>query len=44
MPLAECYDIIIKGRGEDFDPDIVDAFMGDKNEIEEIYYSGQLEG
>ena len=37
MPLEECYDIITKGRGEDFDPDIVDAFMMDKDKVEEIY-------
>lgn len=43
MPLAECYSIISKGRGEDFDPDIVDAFMTDKNEVEAIYYNGQLD-
>ncbi|MGN0608720.1 MAG: HD-GYP domain-containing protein [Oscillospiraceae bacterium] len=39
MPLEECYSIIMKGRGEDFDPDIVDAFMKNKDKIEEIYYS-----
>ena len=38
MPLEECYDIIRKGRSDDFDPDIVDAFMMDKEQIEEIYY------
>lgn len=38
MPLEECYDIIRKGRSSDFDPDIVDAFMMDKEQIEEIYY------
>lgn len=37
MPLWECYNIITKGRGEDFDPDIVDAFMMDKDKVEEIY-------
>lgn len=37
MPLEECYDIIMKGRGVDFDPDIVDAFMMGRDEIEEIY-------
>ncbi|MGN1137547.1 MAG: HD-GYP domain-containing protein [Oscillospiraceae bacterium] len=39
MPLEDCYNIITKGRGEDFDPDIVDTFMMNKDKIEEIYYS-----
>lgn len=39
MPLEECYQIILKGRGTDFDPNIVDAFMMDRGKIEEIYYS-----
>ena len=39
MPLEECYSIIENGRGVDFDPDIVDAFMANRNEIEEIYYN-----
>ena len=37
MPLAECYDIINRGRGQDFDPDVVDAFMMDLNKVERIY-------
>lgn len=39
MPLEECYNIILKGRGTDFDPDIVDAFMLDTDKVEEIYHS-----
>lgn len=39
MPLEECYGIIENGRGEDFDPDVVDAFFENKDEIEEIYYN-----
>ena len=39
MPLEECYNIIANGRGIDFDPDIVDAFMLDRDKVEEIYYS-----
>ncbi|MGN0166207.1 MAG: HD-GYP domain-containing protein [Lachnospiraceae bacterium] len=39
LPLKECYRIILKGRGEDFDPDIVDAFMLDTYKVEEIYHS-----
>ena len=39
MALEDCYNIIIKGRGEDFDPDIVDAFLKDRDKVEEIYSS-----
>ena len=39
MPLEECYSIIENGRGVDFDPDIVDAFMANKDQIEKIYYN-----
>lgn len=39
LPLEECYSIIMKGRGEDFDPDIVDAFLMDKDKVEKIYRS-----
>ena len=37
LPLEECYGIIRQGRGQDFDPDIVDAFMMDLDKVEEIY-------
>ena len=37
LPLQECYDIIVRGRGQDFDPDVVDAFMMDTDKVEEIY-------
>lgn len=36
LPLDKCYEIIEKGRGEDFDPDVVDAFMESKDEIYRI--------
>ncbi|MGN0633468.1 MAG: HD-GYP domain-containing protein [Oscillospiraceae bacterium] len=36
MPLEICFNIIEKGRGEDFDPDIVDAFMTCRSDIERI--------
>lgn len=36
LPLSECYRIIEDGRGKDFDPDIVEAFMLDRKKIEEI--------
>lgn len=38
MPLEECYNIIKNGRGSDFDPDIVDAFMENRDQVEAIYY------
>ena len=38
LPLETCYDIIRKGRGEDFDPDVVDAFLSDTDQVEQIYY------
>ena len=38
MPLEECYSIIRNGKGTDFDPDIVDAFFANQEQIEEIYY------
>lgn len=37
MPLDECYKIIVNGRGVDFDPEVVDAFLEDKSKLEEIY-------
>ena len=37
MPLEECYRIIENGRGTDFDPDIVDAFLKNRIQVEEIY-------
>lgn len=39
MPLEECYKIIRDGRGEDFDPDVVDAFFDEKNKIEAVYHT-----
>lgn len=41
MPLDECYGIILSGRGVDFDPDVVDAFMSNPDKIEKIYYREQ---
>ena len=37
LPLQECDDIIARGRSQDFDPDIVDAFMMDTDKVEAIY-------
>ncbi len=42
MPLEDCYSIIMKGRGTDFDPDIVDIFMANKDKVEEIYHSENM--
>ena len=33
MPLEQCFDIIRRGRGTDFDPDLVDIFLNSKEEI-----------
>ena len=37
MPLDQCFQIIEKGRGTDFDPDLVDVFLGAKEEIIKVY-------
>lgn len=37
IPLEKCFQIIIDGRGSDFDPDVVDAFMFNQEKIKEIY-------
>ena len=37
FPLEECYRIIEEGSGKDFEPDIVEAFLMDKKEIEKIH-------
>ena len=39
LPLEDCYKIITNGRGVDFDPEVVDAFLIDKSKVEEIYYN-----
>lgn len=39
MPLEKCYRIIEEGRGSDFDPDIVDVFLANRDKVEEIYYN-----
>ncbi len=39
MPLVVCYKIIKDGKGEDFDPDVVDAFFANLKKVEKIYYS-----
>lgn len=37
MPLDQCFQIIEKGRGTDFDPDLVDVFLDAKEEIIKVY-------
>ena len=44
MPLEECFQIITNGRGTDFDPEIVDAFMLKREQIEEILTTLPLGG
>lgn len=37
MPIDQCFQIIEKGRGTDFDPDLVDVFLAAKEEIIKVY-------
>lgn len=37
MPLDECFDIIEKGAGTDFDPVLVELFMDAKDEVIDLY-------
>ena len=37
MPIDQCFQIIEKGRGTDFDPDLVDVFLSAKEEIIKVY-------
>lgn len=37
MPIEECSRIIREGSGVDFDPDVVDVFLANKDKVEEIY-------
>lgn len=37
LSLEDCYNIIKRGSGIDFDPDVVEAFLIDKNKIKSIY-------
>ena len=39
MPLEQCFEIIRNGRGEDFEPTLVDVFLEIKDEIIEGYNS-----
>lgn len=42
MPLEKCYNIIKEGRGKDFQPEIVDAFMNVRQKVEEIYHNENM--
>ena len=37
MPLDQCFAIIEDGRGQDFDPDIVDTFMNIRDKIKKAH-------
>ena len=37
MPLDACFEIIEKGRGEDFDPLLTDIFLEIRPKVEEVY-------
>ena len=37
LPLDTCFDIIKEGRNEDFDPLIVDIFLGIRDKVEKIH-------
>ena len=37
LPLETCFRIIADGRGKDFDPEVVDAFLMDTDKVEAIY-------
>ncbi|WP_288806850.1 HD domain-containing phosphohydrolase, partial [uncultured Treponema sp.] len=39
MPLEQCFDIIRKGTGEDFDPLIANVFLEIKDAVEEVHRS-----
>ena len=39
MPLEQCFEIIEKGKGEDFDPLIVDVFMSIRAKVEDSHAS-----
>lgn len=37
LPLEQCFDIIKKGKGSDFDPDLVDIFIDIRPKVEKVY-------
>jgi HD-GYP domain-containing protein (c-di-GMP phosphodiesterase class II) len=38
LPIDECFEIIEHGRGEDFDPLLVDIFMDIRPQVEAAYH------
>lgn len=38
MPLEQCFDIIKKGSGQDFEPLLVEIFMDIRDKVEAIYH------
>lgn len=38
LPLEDCFRILRQGRGTDFDPDIVDAFLEGPEKVKAIYF------
>ena len=43
MPVEECFAIIRKGRGTDFDPDLVDIFLNSKEEVIQLMHANKAE-
>lgn len=39
MPLEQCFDIIAKGSGQDFDPVVAEAFLSIRDKIESVHRS-----
>jgi len=37
IPLDKCFDIIRDGKGQDFDPMLVEVFMDIRDKVEEVY-------
>lgn len=39
MPLDKCFEIILEGSGQDFDPLLVEIFMDIREKVEEVHHS-----
>ncbi len=37
MPLDECFDIILEGSGQDFEPMLVEVFMDIRKDVEKVH-------
>lgn len=37
MPLDQCFDIIQKGKGQDFDPLLADIFIKIRPKVEQVF-------